>query len=227
MSYSWILAALATLSACAEAGVGLTATDARQGSDARDAPISIDAPPSIDAPNCTPIMTELLVNPAFDASPLATGWTETVIDAAYPLITGASGGVAAMTAPNRAWLGGFAKAAPNTDVLRQDVMVPAGTTSLTLTGSYDLRTGELLPIPYDTAKVQLVQTNDSVIEDVLALDNSEATTAWTAFSKTFSSPHAGQTVRLRLTSTGDGSNATSFFFDSLSLIATHPAQGCP
>jgi hypothetical protein len=74
---------LVGLASCAQAGSGeqQPGTDAATG-DAAIADASIDAPPP-----CVEIMTELLNNPAFDATPMGTGWMETRIDPAYALIT--------------------------------------------------------------------------------------------------------------------------------------------
>lgn len=185
--------------------------------------VSIDTPPPIDAPPdaCVPVATQLLVNPVFDLTPTGTGWQSTVIDPAYPLITDQAG-VAPHSVPYRAWLGGFDTG--GTDVLYQDVVVPAGTTSLVLTGVYEVRTGETSStIAYDTASIALTQPNGTPIVTVNSFSNLTATTTWTAINFTVPQNLSGQTVRLRMTSTGDSSNASSFYFDTLALTATH----CP
>ncbi len=190
---------------------------------------AIDAPPRIDAPPdaCVPQTTELLTNPVFDLTPAGTGWTEVPIDAAYPPIT--SDGFAAQTAPYKAWMGGIDGQTENkasvTDQVYQDFAVPAGTTALVLTGYYATGTNETTTTTvYDTASFDLLQTNGTPIENVMSLSNLSSTGgAWTAFSHTFTHLPAGQTVRLRITSTNDVSNASNFFFDTLSLKATH----CP
>ncbi len=192
-----------------------------------DAPV--DAPPRVDAPPdaCVPQTTELLANPVFDGTPLATGWTEVLIDPSGPII--GSAGFAAHTAPNKAWLGGYAGSDEGvssvTDQLYQDFLVPAGTTQLVLTGVYAIGTQESPNTSvYDTASVDLTQTSGTEIENIQAVTNLSVTgNAWTAFSHTFTNIPAGQTVRLRFTSTNDISGATSFLYDTLSLKATH----CP
>lgn len=189
-----------------------------------DAPILIDAP-MIDAPPdaCVPVVTELLVNPVFDLSPVGTGWQQTLIHPAAPLVTG-DDGIAEHTAPYKAWLGGIeAETASVTDVLWQDVTVPAGTTQLVLTGYYEVRTSETTAILYDTASFDLTMTNGTPIQNLRSLSNLTPTTAWTAITHTFTQNLAGQTVRLRMTSSNDFLNVTNFFFDTLSLRATH----CP
>ncbi len=182
----------------------------------------VDAPPDA----CVPITTELLANPAFDLTPVGTGWTEQNIDNAYPIIT-ADDGIVEQSAPYKAWMGGLSGSDENTtsvtDQLYQDVTVPANTTSLVLTGYREVRTTETGTSVYDTGNVDLLQTNGSPIEAILAENNAAPTTAWTPFSHTFTANVAGQTVRLRFTTTNDITNATSFYFDTLSLKATH----CP
>lgn len=179
----------------------------------------VDAPPGTDAPpGCTPMTTQLLVNPAFDGTPLGTGWTEVPIDAAAPLITGDSSLI--QSSPNVAWLGGFESSSSTTKVtdrLSQQVTIPAGTTQLVLTGHFQVKTSEWLANWDDTAAIELQG------QTALSLHEGSATTAWKAFSYTFTPTHAGQTVTLRLSSSNDDTYVTSFFFDSLALTATY----CP
>jgi hypothetical protein len=191
----------------------------------RDAPIDahvIDAPPDA----CVPITTEVLQNPVFDLTPLGTGWHETPIDAADPLI--GSDGPAPQSAPYKAWFGGLSGddvgQSSATDLLYQDVTVPAGTTQLVLTGYYEVGTTESPnDAVYDTLTVDLIQTNGTPIENVLSLSNLTSAPSYTLFSHAFTANVAGQTVRLRITSTNDITNSTGWVFDTLSLKATH----CP
>lgn len=213
---------LALLAACAEAGQG-------QPNGQVDAPLTgnpdarIDAPVTggeagIDAPGpCTPMQVNLLTNGNFDTMPLATGWTETRIQN-EPIVR-SDGTIVAQSGSVRAWLGGLTGSAV-TDALTQDIMVPASATNIGFTGFYDVRTGETGTTPYDTAKVELLTTGGTVLESIKTFSNAAPTTAWTAFSKTFTSNVAGMTVRLRLTSTNDILNATSFYFDTFAVNAT-------
>lgn len=234
MSYSGLLIAFAAatglVGGCASAGSALDEqVDASPGTPTVDAPSgptvdapitpAIDAPitPAIDAPApCTVTTTNLLVNPGFDATPVGTGWIQAPIDPLYPIIT--ADGTLVQSAPNKAWMAGIARAAAN-DTLHQDIAVPASATALTLTGYYEVRTQELFSA-YDFGKIELVQTGGTLIQQAWAKNNTNATTAWTAFQFTFAAPHAGQTVRLRLSTTSDATDSTSFFFDSLALTAT-------
>lgn len=236
MSYTGLLIAFATtaglVSGCASAGSALDeqvdaapgkpTIDAPPGTPTVDAPITpaIDAPitPAIDAPPpCTVMTRNLLTNPSFDLTPVGTGWVEAPIDPLYPIVT--ADGTLVHSAPNKAWMAGFARANAN-DTLHQDVAVPAGTTALALTGFYEIRTQEV-GVAVDRAKIELVQTGGTLIQQAFAKDNTNGTTTWTALQFTFAAPHAGQTVRLRLSTASNSTNATSFYFDSLALTATY------
>ena len=235
MSYSGLLIASVTaaglVTGCASAGSaledGIDASTAptvdAPSSPTVDAPITpaIDAPitPPIDAPPQCMVMTRnLLTNPSFDATPVGMGWVQAPIDPLYPIVT--ADGMLVQSAPNKAWMAGLARANAN-DTLYQDVTVPAGSTALVLTGYYEIRTQELGTTAYDNAKVELVQTGGALIQQALGRSNANATTAWTAFQFTFATPHAGETVRLRLSTASDSTYSTSFFFDSLALTATY------
>jgi hypothetical protein len=110
------------------------------------------------------------------------------------------------------------------DDLYQQVTVPPGTTILTARGQRAVATQELGGTAYDTSVVELLSDAGLPLETALALDNTSTTAAWTSFSHTFSAPHAGESVRLRLRATNDATYPTNFFFDTLALEAT---VGCP
>ncbi len=175
---------------------------------------------------CVPVVSQLLVNPLYDQVPDGTGWAQTPIDAAFPLVTG-DDGVPEQTAPLKVWLGGFQApgATPVTDVLFQDVAIPALTSSLVLTGFFDVRTTEpASTTAFDTAALAVTTTSATPIVTILTASNLTPKTDWTPISFTFAQNLSGQTVRLRMTSSNDISDPTSFFFDSFALTATH---GCP
>ncbi|MGE0547721.1 MAG: hypothetical protein AB7O24_14830 [Kofleriaceae bacterium] len=187
----------------------------------RPADAAVDAPPMMP---CTPATTQLLINPAFDLNPVGTGWQQVLIDPAAPLVT-ADDGVLEQTAPYKAWLGGLLATNDNVvDVLEQSVAIPANTSELVVSGFYDVRTLELAGDPaYDAASVVVTELDGTPIATALAVSNQTPTTGWTAFSYSVAQPLSGMTIRLRMTSSNDFLNETSFFFDSLQLRATH----CP
>lgn len=76
---------------------------------------------------------------------------------------------------------------------------------------------------FDTAAIDVTQPNGTPIVTVRSLSNLTPTTAWTMVTHTFAPNLAGQTIRVRMTSTNDFFRPTSFYFDTLSLRALH----CP
>lgn len=186
--------------------------------------IPTDAPKPPDAYVCQVQTQQLLANPVLDLNPMGMGWVQQPIDGAYPIVT-SDDGIAEQSAPFKAWMGGFAGedyfVSSLSDQFYQDVTIPMGTTQLVLTGFYEVRTGETLNSVYDTAQVALTQTNGTPIESAVQLSNLTPTTAWTPINKTFSGNLSGQTVRLRLVTSNDITNATSFYFDTLALTATY------
>jgi hypothetical protein len=210
--------------------------------DARpDAPVMQqmpDAPPPPPPPDaCVPAAIEKLTNPVFDLTPNGMGWvdgrdpaTNMLSGGPYPIISPNPAGVAAHSAPNKAWFGGAAgnevtpAKATLVDTLHQDIMIPAGATNVVVTGYYIVGTTEpATTTAFDTFKIDLVQTNGTLIENVISLSNLTSASTFTQFSKAITANVAGQTIRLRGTSINDNLYRTNFFVDSLSLKATH----CP
>ena len=213
---SWFVVGVLGAVGCATAidGHHDVAVDA---SAADAAVVAIDAPAS-----CNQVTTQLLVNGNFDATPIGTGWSETRIDAGFALIT-PDDGVVEQTAPNKAWMGGFARANAN-DQLFQDIAIPARTSALALTGFYDVRTGETGAAVRDTATVVLVKLDGTLLDTALATDNTHPKTDWTSLDHAFAvGDLSGQTVRLKLATHNNATvnTETSFFFDTLALTATH------
>jgi hypothetical protein len=172
-------------------------------------------------PGCATEATQLLANPSFDQFPEGTGWTQALIASNSPLITDADG-VVEHTAPFKAWLGGIEAPIGGTvkDWLVQDVTIPANTTTLVLTGMHDVRTSEAATTTeYDTAKLLITELDGTTIAVVLALSNATPKSGWTTFGHTFTQDLSGKKVRLRITSTNDELDPTSFYFDSLALTA--------
>lgn len=212
------------------AGCATATTDNRVGDLGVDAPPQTpqpDAPPQTPPPDapppCTPMVSELLVNGHFDATPLGTGWVEQRIDQAYELITPDDGnsGVTEQSPPNKVWLGGFAQANAN-DVLHQDIMVPANTTQLRLTGFFRAASSDSTTVINDTATINITNTAGTVLSAVLALDNTTRHTAWQPLDHLVPvTGLSGTTIRLRFASSNNTTLTTSFWFDTFSLVADH------
>lgn len=208
-------------------GVGCASAAREVPLDADPADAPGDAAPgdaAIDAPvdGCQVTTTQLLVNPQFDLAPLGTGWTEQRITPNEPLIR--ADGITEDSVPNMAWLGGLVGNGV-VDALTQEIVIPAQTTALVLTGRHAVITQENpTTMQFDTASVSLVEPTGALIALALSLSNAATVTPWSAFTHAFTQDLSGRTVRLRLTSRNDSSNKTSFYFDTLALTATH---GCP
>ena len=173
---------------------------------------------------CVPAVTELLVNGAFDSVTIGMGWTQQMVEGNIVR----SDGVTPDTAPNEAWLGGYESndlVVKVTDAIYQDVSVPAMTTALQLTGRYIVGTQDNATTAYDTGSLSARQTNGTTIVAIKSLDNTMATgPTWQPIDHSFSQNLSGQAVRIFMTSSNDYFYASNFFFDTLSLRATH---GCP
>ena len=183
-----------------------------------DAPavVTPDAPPDA----CVPVSTQMLANPSFDASPVASGWNEVQFNSTQEVTNDVPQSV-----PYSLFLGGWTGYGTVTDQAYQDVAIPANATNVTLSGYVAVGTSELGGT-WDTAQVGLIDPATSAgIEVALSVDNNTNTSGgFVTFSHSFSvGAIAGKTVRLRFTSTSDDTNNTNFFFDTLQLNVTH----CP
>ncbi|MGE0545949.1 MAG: hypothetical protein AB7O24_07590 [Kofleriaceae bacterium] len=217
-----VLAAGCAAAGCATAGAGGEGenpgdTDASV-KPPKDASQPIDGPEPVmpDAP-CTTMTTQLLANPAFDLTPMGMAWTEEPFDPTIAIIT--SAGPMAPSTPYKAWLGGYETTA--TDVMYQDVVLPNGTTMLTLSGSYAIGSLDSTTVAKDTTLVELLD-GGAQFATIMTFDNTMATTGWmTTMQSIPVSGRSGHTIRLRFTARCDASANTNFFFDSLSLTASH------
>lgn len=221
MLYRGLIAALALVTGCASASAPLEGQpDAAGGSDSSGGVDSgVDSSVTIDAPGpCTTMTRQLLMNPTFDAT---GGWVEDPIGT-LPIVTSDDGnsGVTEQSPTMKAWMAGYAQAGA-TDSLHQDVMIPANTSMLKLTGFYWTKSSELPgSTVYDSANVRI--ENGTQIIEVLSLNNVTRHTAWQPLD--FTVPVAGlsgQTIRLKITSASDTSDTSSFWFDTFALTATH------
>lgn len=201
-----------------------------------DAPIPPDAtviPPDAPPDACIPVATEMLVNPVLDLAPQGMGWVDgrdTRVNALpggpFPIISANPTGLAAHSAPNKAWFGGAAgedvtpAALSLTDQLHQDITFPADATNFVVSGFFLVGTNETDPQAFDTFSIDVTELNGTPIENVMVADNLTVADNFTAFSKTLSANLAGKTVRLRLLSVNDSILLTNFFVDSLSFSAT-------
>lgn len=173
---------------------------------------------------CVPATVQLLANNAFDLAPVGTMWNQDLlIQPGYQLITDQDG-VPEDTAPYKAWLGGFTDIDfPADDAMYQDIAIPASTTALTLTYKYQVATSETGGTAYDGAWIDLNDTTDTLLAEAQFMNNTMPTAAWVPMTYVVAdgviNQVAGGTLRLRISSSNDVSNPTSFYVDTMSLTA--------
>lgn len=164
---------------------------------------------------CSDGTTQLLVNPSFDLVPAGMGWTQAPFDSMAHLIT--DQGPAAPTAPYKAWLGGSPS---SLDRLSQDVVLPVGTTMVTVTGSYLVDTHSVFPTGADFTAIELLH-GGLAFASVRTFDDTMDTGQWESFSNSVPISTQTGTIQLRFTAQADGGATTDFLFDSLELTATY------
>jgi len=158
---------------------------------------------------------ELLTNGSFEAGNV--GWTASPTDRRLIYLFGE---VDPTVVPPKesdyvAWLG--YSVVSQTVTLSQTIHIPAGTTSITVSGSVYIQTDEDRT-PYDFGYVET--TTSSQTDPEMSWSNSNAADVWVPFSVTRpQNGLAGQTATFRMRVVMDDAFNTSFFFDNLSFIA--------
>ncbi len=170
------------------------------------------------SPMCTVGPANLFGNPAFDVGKVP--WVETSQAGLDLIVNQTAAPVSAHSVEFLVWLGG--QGANTTNILHQDVVVPADATPVTISGMIWVATAETTTVNmYDKLELAVVNAGtDAVLEVVKSWSNLDKGTAWVAFSMPLSGSYAGQTIRLRWTSTLDITNNTNFFLDTLDLATT-------
>lgn len=112
-----------------------------------------------------------------------------------------------------AWLDGFGYA--HTDVLSQQVAIPAACTHATLTFYLHIDTAETQPVAYDSM-VAAVVNSAGTATNLATWSNLDAAPGY-ALRTIDLSAYAGQTVTIRFTGTEDTSLQTSFVLDDTAL----------
>lgn len=206
-------------SVTAEGAADARRVDARPSADARqiaDARPAADA--RLDASVCSTPPQQLLTNASFDA---AGGWVQMPQDPAYPIISAPPQGATAPSAPKIAWFGG---AVNSTELMSQDLTAPPGTKRLVFSGKV-LVSGPLSIGAQDEMIISLRSQNDTLIAELGRWDNNDTSILlpeWEDYTTTVTVP-ATLALRLHLVALNDETEATSFLFDNLSLVA----EVCP
>ncbi len=151
---------------------------------------------------------QLLVNPGFETGSAAP-WVATagVIDS--------SSAEPAHSGSWKAWLDGYGTT--HTDSIYQDVTIPSTATTATLTFWLHIDTAETTTtIAYDTLKVQVRNTSNSVLATLATYSNLNKNTGYA--QKSFDlSAYRGQTIRVYFLGSEDVSLQTSFVIDDTAL----------
>jgi len=154
--------------------------------------------------------TQLLGNPGFEnGSSAPAPWTVStgVID------NGTS--EAAHGGTWKAWMDGYGSA--HTDSVLQQVAIPAGKTSATLTFWLHIDTAETTTTTqYDKLTVQVRNSSGTVLATLATYSNLNAAAGYT--QKSFNlNAYIGQTIQVYLVGTEDTSAQTSFVVDDFAL----------
>jgi hypothetical protein len=232
----WLGAAL-LVSACASSNLGEPSVDGGPvdgggpdaatngpdggGPDAAPIDAAVDGP---DAAPCTPIWNNLLGNASFEAG--RTVWTEDLGGSATPIIRqpGGAGGLP-FPANDGTWAALILGYNGADVALSQPATVPAGATALRFAGYACWVTTETDLATRDAMTIELRTSGGALLETLASLNDGDAGTvcAWTFFMYPAGSAHAGESVQLVLNGLADGTQPTSFAFDTVSL----EALSCP
>jgi len=175
--------------------------------DASVAPDSALALP--DAMGCTTQTVNLLLNANFDAA--LGSWIGSPSEASIVRVPP----VSPDSSPNSAWLGG---ATSSTDILYQDVAIPADATGLALSGKIRQTTAEILHNNDDILRLDIRDTSNAVLAALKDWDEDDDA-GWQTFSYNLAD-YSGQTIRVYLQASNDGDRASNFFIDTMNLSAT-------
>ena len=117
-----------------------------------------------------------------------------------------------------AWLGGWATA--HTDYMYQTVTIPSTATTATLSFYLRVTTAETTTTSaYDSLKVQLRDTSNTVLTQLVSLSNLSASGSYS--QKSFDvSAYRGRTIRVYFEAINDNGNQTSFLVDDTALTIT-------
>ncbi|MFC4764227.1 protease pro-enzyme activation domain-containing protein [Dyella koreensis] len=112
------------------------------------------------------------------------------------------------------WLDGYGSS--HTDTLSQQVAIPSGKTSASLTFYLHIDTAETGSTAYDKLNVQVLNSSGTVLKTLATYSNLNAASGYAL--RTFDlSAYIGQTVTIKFTGTEDSSLQTSFVVDDVNL----------
>jgi subtilase family serine protease len=156
--------------------------------------------------------TQLILDPGFENGTTTTPWTLT---AGVICSNSTCSGETSHGGTWFAWLDGYGTA--HTDTATQQIVIPAGKTTATLSFFLHINTAETTKTTaFDTFTVQVLNTSGTVLATLGTFSNLNAATGYV--QHTFSmAAYIGQTVQLKFTGKEDSSLATSFVLDDVTL----------
>ncbi|HXI22445.1 MAG TPA: S8 family serine peptidase [Pyrinomonadaceae bacterium] len=171
------------------------------------APPPTPTPTPTPSPTPTPGGSQLLLNPGFESGNVNWVATAGVIDS--------STGRPARTGSWKAWLDGYGTT--HTDSCYQQISIPAGVTSATLSFWVRIDTAETTTTTqFDKLQVQIRNSSNTVLATLATYSNLNANSTYVL--KTFDlSAYRGQTIRVYFLGTEDSSLQTSFVIDDTAV----------
>ncbi|SFS03693.1 serine protease [Dyella sp. OK004] len=155
--------------------------------------------------------SQLIVNPGFETG-AATPWS---MSSGVLCSNSGCSGETAHGGTWFAWLDGYGSA--HTDTVSQQVAIPSGKTSATLTFYLHIDTAETTTTTaYDKLNVQVLNSSGTVLKTLATYSNLNKGTGYTQRSFDLSA-YIGQTVTIKFTGTEDSSLQTSFVLDDVNL----------
>jgi hypothetical protein len=116
-----------------------------------------------------------------------------------------------------AWLDGYGSA--HTDTLSQQVTLPGGCASYTLSYWLHVDTAEPTTTAYDTLTLQILNGSGSVLATPASYSNKDAASGYVQHSVDLSA-YQGQTITVKFTGTEDSVKQTSFVLDDTALTVS-------
>ena len=151
--------------------------------------------------------SQILLNPGFESG--TASWTSSSGVITTSTSETPHGGT------HYAWLDGYGTT--HTDTLYQQVAIPSGKTSATLTFYLHIDTAETTTsTAYDTLKVQIRNSSGTVLATLATYSNLNHNTGYTQKSFNVSS-YIGQTIQVYLVGAEDSTLQTSFVVDDFAL----------
>lgn len=164
------------------------------------------------ATNCARRSGELTVNGNF-SSGNSNGWTISRTQAGAPMIQTYNGNYAARMGQYVGPFGGLA-----TDILYQDVCIPATAKSITLKYSWLLKTQETYTGAADRLDPEVRDSYDRTLVILPSVTNiSSPKNQWVTVTRTIPTDLAGQTLRIYFKSAQGNTLPTDFWIDNVGL----------